>query len=339
MRFETVRPGDFALRTGDGALFSMRFACEPGEELRRSVAEHGIIEPVVAEKFGGGLRIIAGFMRIEAARAGGVKRIPAVVYPEDALTPRRAFALALAANSPGHSLGDADRAVTLRKARDDFGFDRNELIDVVAPAVGLPPSHKVVEQFLDIAALPGDVLGRLVNAAISKEHCLAATLLPAGERAWFFAEVVEPLRLSAGDARLVAVGAIDLACRAKTTTRNEVERLLAETPTEGPPKERRAAFKAALARRLAPVMTEMEDEFAALLGKLGAPSGISVTHGMNFETDEVRIGLAAKDIAAFTALGDMLQRGIDAGVFEEMLSIAARKSAELSRQTRKETSE
>ncbi|MHC4712146.1 MAG: ParB/RepB/Spo0J family partition protein [Planctomycetota bacterium] len=326
-KIETVAVAEIDL-SGDGwDEYLTRYRLEPGD-LGESVAARGVIEPVTLIRHGERFRVICGFRRTAAAVRAKVGRIPAAVYGERALSPREAFELVLASNAPGLNYTDADRAVALGKAGETFGFGEEELIEAVAPQLGLPPSHKVVRLYLEIAGMPTAVLDALSEGAVSRQHCEALVLLPGGGRSWFFENVLAPLRLSAGDTRFVSEAAIDLAGRGKVSPREVFEPILAESTVAGDPGKSKSALKATLARRLSPVITEMEDEFAALASELGG-AGTAVGHSPGFEADEVRIALTARRIEEIRALKDALEKGLETGVFERMLSIARREGERL----------
>jgi flagellar basal body P-ring protein FlgI len=66
----------------------------------------------------------------------------------------------------------------------------------------------------------------------------------------------------------------------------------------------------------------MEDEFRALVRDLNLPAGATVEHGLNFEADEITLSVKAADAETLARVHDALERGLAAGSFEEMLSIA-----------------
>ncbi len=365
MIVKTVSVSSICL-AGDGwDAYLLRYRLDAGF-LVESVGANGVIQAVVLEEWDGGYRVISGFLRVAAARTAGVGEVPAVVYGEGELLPREGLRLALAANSPGVTLSAADRAVALSKASDDFGFTPDELADEVAAPLGLAASHKVVRQYLEIARLPESVLEALGAERISREHAAAILLVPASDREWFFSEIVEPLRLSAGDTRFAATAGIDLAGREGRGVREVLEEVIAGLEAghggarpavahnsvlphryagaesgQGRPwrtgnaATERKKLKDALSRRLLPVLSQMEDEFAGLAGRLGALGAATVDHSPGFEADEVRIALRAKSVEEIRSLKVALERGLESGVFEEMLSIARRKGDELLRNIRK----
>jgi len=293
-------------------------------DIRKSVAENGVVEPVTLEERGGGFRVIAGFRRVKAARDAGLREIPAVIYPEGALAPKEAFRLALASNAPGTTLSDADKALALAKAH-DFGFSDEKIESEVAPLLGLPRSFKVVRRYLEIAAMPAAVVDALAEGAISRQHAEAVAALPADERAWFFETVLTPLHLSAGDTRTAVAGAVDLASREGATPKRALESILAETDLSVAPAAARADFKARLARSLSPVIMSMEDEFAALLDQLGS-GPVKIDHAPGFEADELTLSARIKSAADADGVRRLINRGIDEGLFEAMLSLARRRT-------------
>jgi len=296
-------------------------------DIRDSVAETGVVQPVTLGQWRGGFRVIAGFRRVKAALDAGLAEIGAVVYAEGALSPKEAFRLALASNAPGLSLGDADKALSLAKAR-GFGFTDKELKADVAVMLGLAASYKVVRQYLQVAALPAPVLDALCDGAISRQHAQALCALGADERGWFFEAVLRPLRLSAGDTRFAVAAAIDLASREGTSPRRAIESVLDGLDLSAAPAATRRDFKARLARRLSPVIMSMEDEFAALREKLG-PGPFKLEHAGGFEADELTLTARIESAADAEALRSMLERGIDEGLFEWMLSVARRRTEEI----------
>ncbi len=319
---------DFARDGWD--LYLLRYRVESAA-IVQSVAERGVIEPVTLERRGGLLRVIAGFRRVAAAKAAKIERIAAVVYDEGEIAPNEAFRMALASNAPGLSYSDADRALALRRASERFGFSEDALIDEVAPQLGLAPSHKVVRTYMEIALMPRAIGDALADGVISRQHCEALALLPAAERRWFFETVAAPLRLSAGDTRLIAEAAIDLAGRSGVSVRMALEPSLARSGAPEIPGKAKAALKDDLVRRLRPIMTEMEAEFAALSDEL-PKTAASFDHTPNFEADEVRLHLAASSVKEIRALAEALETGLEKRVFERMLSIARRKAESIDRQ-------
>jgi ParB-like chromosome segregation protein Spo0J len=302
-------------------------------KLAKSVQQNGIVEPVTLEEWNGGYRIVCGFVRVAAARAAGADQVPAVVHAKSALSPREGYMTALSSNAGGSSLTDADRIMALSKGRNVFGLTEDELVTLVAPLLGLPQSHKVIREYVKLAALPKGLLDILAEGAISRQHAEAMLLVEAEDQEWFYRNVVDLLALSASETRSFAAGGLDLAGRGQLSFREVmIEVIGAAFAGEEPPDSAAALQKArllariSLARKLTPTIAQMEDEFAQLVKSIELPAGAKVEHAVNFESDEVIIEATIKSEDALRSLKSALERGLAAGTFAKMLSLASRKA-------------
>jgi len=53
------------------------------DELAKSIREQGVLQPIIARKFGGGYELVAGERRLRACKLIGLKTIPAIVRQLD----------------------------------------------------------------------------------------------------------------------------------------------------------------------------------------------------------------------------------------------------------------
>src|SRR5690242_1873917 len=53
------------------------------DELAGSIAEHGVLQPILVTEVAGGYRLIAGERRLRAAEMAGLERIPALIRSAD----------------------------------------------------------------------------------------------------------------------------------------------------------------------------------------------------------------------------------------------------------------
>jgi len=308
-------------------------------KLIASVRQSGVVEPIVVEEWKGGYRVISGFARAAAAREAGIAELAALIYGEGALSAKEAYLIAVAANAPGSTLSDADRAIAIVRGAETAGLGEERLAREVLPLLGLPASWKVVREFLAIGRLPRVILAALTEGEISREHAEALLLLQADEKEWFFAEGVKALRLSAGDTRVVVEAALDIAAREGRTAREVFSEALGIAGKEAPAgnadeagavRRKKARVKEILFRRMRPVLAEMEDAFREIVREISLPAGAEIRHSENFETDEIEIAVKAKDAEVFEKLKSAIERGMATGAFERMMSIAHRKAEERS---------
>jgi ParB/RepB/Spo0J family partition protein len=309
----------------------LRYRVAP-EGLVGSVRQSGVIEPLIVEEWRDGYRIISGFVRAAAARTAGLPAVPAVVFGKDRLSAADALFTALSSNAPGTTLTDVDRAFALAKARAVLGLSDVELARQVAPLLGLPASFKVVRQYIELTSLPRAVLDAVAAGTLSRQHGEAILVVPADAREAFLARAVLGLGLSASETRAFAEGIMDLSVRHKRAFGDMLGEVLAAIVEDGKPLPAAKAKTVArdkLSRMLLPSITAMKDEFNALVAELGLAPGVSVTHSLSFEADEIRISTVIARAEDVSKLADALKDGLARGVFDRLLTISPRMTARL----------
>ncbi|MDR1927748.1 MAG: ParB/RepB/Spo0J family partition protein [Oscillospiraceae bacterium] len=187
--------------------------------LSQSIAEHGVLQPILVRPLPGGTyQIIAGERRWRAARLAGLAEIPAVVKE---LSDEEAMAAALIENLQREDLNPMEEAQGYQRLMETFGLTQEE----AARRVG--KSRPVVANALRLLRLPEELHALLRGGRLSGGHARAllglvsvAEIVPAAN------EVLEK----------------DLSVR---ETEKLVKRRNAEEENGGEqtmPKERRASF-------------------------------------------------------------------------------------------------
>lgn len=113
--------------------------------LTASIKRHGIMQPVVVEKYAGRLRLRAGHRRVAAAKIAGIARVPAVIH-EEALEDDEWLIASVQENVIRAKITDEERLRTVR-ALLDLGCSRDgvaETFGVTTSTVGswLKPKPK-----------------------------------------------------------------------------------------------------------------------------------------------------------------------------------------------------
>jgi ParB family chromosome partitioning protein len=173
--------------------FQPRRAFDPAalEDLKRSLATSGLLQPVVVRETDGGYELVAGERRWRAARELGWKRIPAVVRDVD---DRTLLTLALVENLQRASLSPIDEAVGYDRLVREFGLSQGDIAErvgrdrsTVANAIRLLKLPKGVQALLDSSALtPGHARAllsvedeqeilRLAREAVAKDWSVRET--------------------------------------------------------------------------------------------------------------------------------------------------------------------
>lgn len=146
-------------------------------ELAASIAEHGVLQPIVVRgSADGGYELIAGERRLRAARTAGLTQIPAVVRDSSA---SELLELALVENIQRSDLNPIEEASAYRELIDRFGLSH----EAVARQVG--KSRVAVSNALRLLDLAPETRKAIVEGRISEGHgrALAALTIPELQRA------------------------------------------------------------------------------------------------------------------------------------------------------------
>ncbi len=199
------------------------FNQEDLDDLVSSVAEKGILQPVVVRPVGDGenYQIVAGERRWRAAQKAGLHQIPALVRE---LSDKEVLEIALIENVQRADLNPVEEAHGYQQLIDQFEYTQQQL----AESIGKSRSH--IANTLRLTALPASVLEALQSGKLTAGHARA---LIATEDPQALAQKIIALGLSVRQAEALArdtgTGAAGKPAK-KTTDSNiaAVEKLLAE---------------------------------------------------------------------------------------------------------------
>lgn len=142
-----------------------RFDEEALSDLTDSVRTHGVIQPLTVRRLSSGYyQIIAGERRWRAAKAAGLKEVPAVIIEAD---DRKVMELGLIENLQRQDLNPIEEANGYKVLMEDYGLTQEE----VSLRVG--KSRPAVTNALRLLALPDPVLQLLEEGRLSAGHARA----------------------------------------------------------------------------------------------------------------------------------------------------------------------
>ncbi len=148
-------------------------------ELRDSIKEHGILQPLIVTKNEtNGYELIAGERRFQAAKLAGLKRVPVIVREAH---DQQKFELAIIENIQRQDLNPIEEAKAYRKLMDEFGLSQ----EAVAKKMG--KSRSAVANISRLLNLPVEIQRALSEGKISEGHAKALLSLdnPEKQRALF----------------------------------------------------------------------------------------------------------------------------------------------------------
>ncbi len=131
------------------------------EELKESIIEHGILQPIILVEIEDGYEIVAGERRYRAAKMAGLDNIPAII--RDYSDAQKAK-LSLIENLQRKDLNPVEQARALQSLIHEFNLSQEE----VATSIG--KSRSFVTNQLRLLNLPDEIIEALAASQISVGH-------------------------------------------------------------------------------------------------------------------------------------------------------------------------
>ena len=137
------------------------FHADAIEELKDSILEYGIIQPLIVRKSIKGYQIVVGERRFRAAKEAKLEFIPAIVKE---LTDERMMELALLENLQREDLTPIEEAHAYSNLMNELGITQEELSN----RLGKSRSH--IANITRLLSLPNQVIAYINNGELSMGH-------------------------------------------------------------------------------------------------------------------------------------------------------------------------
>ncbi len=163
------------------------FEKESLEELKNSISERGIIQPLIVRKSDDQddkFELIAGERRWQAAQSAGLHEVPVVIIEADNL---KSLELAIIENVQRKDLNPIEEAESYNNLIQNFGYDHEK----VSQFIGKSRSH--ISNSIRLLSLPEKILDLIRNNKISQGH---AKVLVGLENALLLADKIIKKKLS-----------------------------------------------------------------------------------------------------------------------------------------------
>ncbi len=131
------------------------------DELKQSIEEYGIIQPLIVTRSGSGYELIAGERRLRAATLLGLKEVPVIIRQAD---DQEKLEIALIENIQREDLNPVELAIAYKRLADEFSLNQEQL------AKKLGKSRPVITNTLRILRLPEEIRNALINNEITEGH-------------------------------------------------------------------------------------------------------------------------------------------------------------------------
>ena len=137
------------------------------EELASSIAENGLLQPILVREYGEGrYQIIAGERRFRACKLAGLSEIPAIILDRDN---KAAAQIALIENIQREDLNPLEEAMAYKSLKDEYDMTQEELSERIGK------SRSAIANSIRLLDLPEAILAMVAARELSAGH--ARTLL------------------------------------------------------------------------------------------------------------------------------------------------------------------
>ncbi|NLW22008.1 MAG: ParB/RepB/Spo0J family partition protein [Tissierellia bacterium] len=137
------------------------FEKESLEQLKDSIKEHGVIQPILVRKKGNKYEIIAGERRWRAAKAAKLKEIPCIIMEAD---DKKALKLALIENLQRENLNPIEEAHAYRSLIEEYNMTQEE----VAQTIG--KSRSYISNTIRLLNLDKEIIDYISKGQITSGH-------------------------------------------------------------------------------------------------------------------------------------------------------------------------
>lgn len=142
------------------------------EELAASIAENGLLQPILVREYADSrYQIIAGERRFRASKLAGLSEIPAIVLDRD---DRKVAEIALIENIQREDLNPVEEAMAFRALIKEYDLTQEELSEKVGK------SRSAIANTMRLLDLPEEILTMVASGELSAGH--ARTLLGVKDR-------------------------------------------------------------------------------------------------------------------------------------------------------------
>lgn len=179
VRIDTIVPNPYQPRK--------EFAPEALEELKSSMAERGILQPIIIRKKGGVNEIVAGERRFEAARALGWETIPAIMRDS---SEEEMHIISLVENLQREDLNPIEKALAFKAYMEKFGLTQDEC------SQKLNVNRPTLANILRLLSLPEPVQRIVSRGTITMGHARALLMTDDAELQLALAQRIESEGLS-----------------------------------------------------------------------------------------------------------------------------------------------
>lgn len=176
-----------------------RFEAQALEDLKKSIREKGIIQPVLLRKIGDRFQLVAGERRVRAALDLGLKDIPALI--KDIEKGEDILEISLIENIQREDLNSLEKARGYKRLVDEFGLTQEQVAEKVSK------NRATVANTMRLLELEEEIKSLIEDNRLNFGQARALLAIASGEKRLELARTAAAHELSVREIEKIAQGA------------------------------------------------------------------------------------------------------------------------------------
>jgi len=261
------------------------------QNLRSSIEEIGLIQPVLLREKRDGYQIVCGFRRISVMKELGSPEIESRVFEEKEMDGLRLFLISLHENLTSRGFNTVEKAIALGKLVHHFQIDPVVVIKTFLPLFSLEPNEKILNTYLSLARMEDEVKRYVLREEVSRSNIRKLSALSPDDRknllSFFSSLKLGENRLKEMLTLLEEISRRDQCTIREIAYRPEIQAILSQRGLT--PSQRTERVKEVLMDFRYPRMRQMKGDFEKKRRDLSLPPGASLLPPPFFEGKGLRV--------------------------------------------------
>jgi ParB family chromosome partitioning protein len=291
------------------------------KNLRSSIEEVGLIQPVLLRKRLGGYQVICGFRRISVMKELGKSEIESRVFEEKEMNEFQLFSFSLHENLTTRGFNTIEKAIALDKLIHRFQIDHAIVIKTFLPSFSLEPNEKILNTYLSLARMEDEIKRYVLEEEVSRSNIRRLATLNPDDR-MVILSLISQLKLGENRLREILTLLEEISRRNQCAEKDIVQRpdiqaILSQK--ELTPSHKTERVKKVLMGLRYPKRHQMEEEFEKRRRNLNLPSNLLIHHQPFFEGRGLRVEFQFETMEEYRSIVLSLSQLADMEEFKELI--------------------